>query len=183
MQSKFHFTPGEAFKGTPVEGAFKTLLDLGLRKDEFAIVGSSGLHFLSTTALSRGDSPLITRAPHDIDILVVDRAKQWATEHGFRIESNIGRGYLVKLDLQENKGDLLDVTTAWPVGPEVHNAKELRKITQEVNGIQVMEPSIILELKHSFNRVKDRPDIIAAEQGLAKNALRPLARISTKPRL
>ena len=157
------------FKGTPVEAAFRTLLELGFSKNEFAIAGSSGLHLLSTTALSRGFSSLIDRAPHDIDVLVVGNAKRTATEMGIRIESKIGRGYLISLQLRENKGDLLDITTDWPVGARIRNVQELSDNTQEVNGILVVNPGLILELKDKFNRVKDRPDIVSVQNGLHQN--------------
>lgn len=154
------------FEGTPVEEAFKTLLAMGWRKSEFALSGSAGLHFLSTTALNRGFEPLIGRQPHDIDIIVMGDARRMALDKGIVTPSWLGCGQLISLQLAENKGSLLDITTDWPIGGKLETLQDLRNATEEVDGIQVLNPRRILELKAQFDRVKDRPDIASATRVL-----------------
>ncbi len=159
------------FDGTALAGSMKTLLEMDWSKGDFAIAGSAALHMLSATALSRGHEALIERAPHDLDILITGDALKQARSMGIITESNIGRGYLISLQLQENKGDLLDLTTSWPVGPEIKTAKDLVSITHEVDGLRVMQEQWVLELKDKFNRAKDRPDITKASRAMFKSHL------------
>ncbi|HYD18437.1 MAG TPA: hypothetical protein VEF76_08155 [Patescibacteria group bacterium] len=162
-------TRSKFFDGTVLADPFETLLALDWRKDEFAIAGSASLYMLSTTALNRGFDGLIARKPQDLDILVVGEARERARELGIITDSNLARGYLISLQLKQNKGDLLDVTTCWPVGPEVQTARELEGITHGVDGLRVMEEQWVLELKDKFNRAKDRPDIDQAKNVLFRN--------------
>ena len=159
------------FDGTALSGPLQTLLEMNWRKDEFAITGSAALYMLSSTALSRGHQRLIQRTPHDLDIIVTGDALKHARDIGVITESNIGRGYLISLQLDENKGDLLDITTSWPVRPEIKNANDLASITQEVSGLRVMQEQWVLELKDKFNRAKDRPDIAQASRAMFKSHL------------
>lgn len=171
MASKF-ISYGSPFDATPLQTAFETLLAMDWRKDEFAIAGSASLHFLSSTAISRGHEGLITRAPHDLDILVVGEARERARELGIITNSNLGRGYLISLQLKDNKADLLDITTCWPVGPQPDNAAGLAGMTHSVEGLRVMEEQWVLELKDKFNRAKDRPDVQQATKAMFKSHLR-----------
>lgn len=161
------------FQSTPLQAAFETLLAMDWRKDDFAIAGSASLHFLSLTALSRGHEGLITRAPHDLDILVVGEARERARELGIITNSPLGRGYLISLQIKDNKADLLDLTTCWPVGPQVEDAVGLAHMTHHVEGLRVMEEQWVLDLKDKFNRSKDRPDLEQATKALFRSHKRP----------
>lgn len=172
MVSKFVST-GSPFDGTHLQGAFETLLAMDFRKGEFAIAGSAALHFLSSTAISRGHAGLISRTPHDLDILIVGEARERAKELGIITPSHLGKGYLISLQLGENKADLLDITTAWPIGPQPQNEKELASMTHHVEGFRVMEEQWVLELKHKFNRAKDRPDIEQAAKAMFTSHMSP----------
>ena len=180
MASKF-FSTGNPFDATPLQGAFETVVAMDFCKGEFAIAGSAALHFVSSTAISRGFEGLMTRMPHDLDILIVGEARERARELGIITPSHLGKGYLISLQLGENKADLLDITTAWPVGPQPENAKELAAMAHHVEGFRVMEEQWVLELKHQFNRAKDRPDIEQATKSMFKGHFRP-ANIQISPK-
>lgn len=181
MQSKFLINTADHFKGTPVEEAFKTLLELGWKKDEFALAGSSALHFMSTTSISRGGASFINRQPHDIDIIVMGDAKLHAREHGIVTPSHLGRGELISLQLAENKGDLLDITTDWPISHRIKTLKDLKNATVEIDGIQVLDPMYVVELKTAFQRLKDAPDVETVLR--AQHLNRPATRTSRSPKL
>ncbi|MBX9661519.1 MAG: hypothetical protein K2X00_23415 [Nitrospiraceae bacterium] len=168
MESKFIIPRSAAFEGTPLSDAFKQLIGLDWQQTEFAVSGSAALYMLSTTAMSRGYERLISRTPNDLDILVVGEARDKALDIGIRTESNIGRGFLISLQMKDGKADQLDVTSCWPVGPEVEAARGLSGITHEVQGLRVMEEQWVLELKSKFNRPKDRSDIAQTTKALFK---------------
>lgn len=150
---------------------FEKCLDL-LRKldwprDQFCITGSAALHLLSKVAMQRGYPELINREPNDIDVLVIGDALRRARDIGKARSSPLGKGELLSLRLRDGKGDCLDLTNAWPLGPEVITPADLCDISHELDGIRVMREEFIVAFKKASNRIKDKGDMQQIDKALA----------------